>query len=642
MGCGTSQSQEGIIGMHAYSILDVQEVINVDYSFFQSTGVAHGNVSGFVEFDGKVRLLRIRNPHGKGEWKGDFSDKSQIWKKLLFASNDIEATNLQRTMKNDGSFWIDYDNFLMGFHDVDVVLAFLGNHAKSFSSNFPEKKSSHRCARAFEVSLLDDLGEPYTEDTVELYIMGVQKTKRGAKSGRADRKVSYKPCDLGVLVAEIDHVVGSIDYESMTFKMVKGEMFGLKRNGHFSVVLKRKEKNKRLLVMPISFGHPAATDKELSFVLRFVSDAPLFIQECSSVPRMDLAIQSFCRPHNAHSNQNGIRKVILKGSTYCLIQVQCQKTVFLYLVVNESELKKQKLDESGLCFSIEANCRGMFCRTENGLLQHQTVAKGKKFTAAHRRYNCEFLHERLSRLLLVLVQSGQDTEFTFIVATQISTAQKLGSRTVNQSSLDTYLDIPSVDTQKDYKKRGIFNCVNECPTFDFASNLKCLQPHAALEIGPDLDLQQAMVLSRDEIELQQALEMSKREASSSHPMSHYIDYDLENTIEASKNSSILSSTSLFDDDLSKALQFSLQDQEQKPRAKVTKDIVVDLTEDATPTKRQKTDNSDDIAISLDNKMSDSNAAATNIEDKKPTTLDEKRKLAREAALKRLTAKDKIF
>jgi hypothetical protein len=66
MGCGTSSSAVGIIGMHAYSILDVQEVKNIQYSFFQETGVAHGNVSGFTEFDGKVRLLRIRNPHGKG------------------------------------------------------------------------------------------------------------------------------------------------------------------------------------------------------------------------------------------------------------------------------------------------------------------------------------------------------------------------------------------------------------------------------------------------------------------------------------------------------------------------------------------------------------------------------------------------
>ena len=72
MGCGTSSSQGGIVGMHAYSILDVREVRNVGFDFFRDKLAqgTHGGVSGFTEFDGTVRLLRIRNPHGQGEWKG--------------------------------------------------------------------------------------------------------------------------------------------------------------------------------------------------------------------------------------------------------------------------------------------------------------------------------------------------------------------------------------------------------------------------------------------------------------------------------------------------------------------------------------------------------------------------------------------
>ena len=138
MGCGTSSSQEGIIGMHAYSILDVREVKNIGAEFFYDK-IAQGtlgNVSGFTDLDGIVRLLRIRNPHGQGEWKGEWSDKSDIWRKLLTHKNissdsfgscvDLTkpmSPELERTMRNDGTFWIDYDSFLMGFSNVDVVLA---------------------------------------------------------------------------------------------------------------------------------------------------------------------------------------------------------------------------------------------------------------------------------------------------------------------------------------------------------------------------------------------------------------------------------------------------------------------------------------------------------------------------------------
>merc|ERR1712151_1381018 len=132
--------------MHAYSILDVQEVKNVDIDFFREAMIngTHGNVSGFTEFDGTVRLLRIRNPHGKGEWKGDFSDGSKMWEKLLanrgtpLSGDGINSRGtFERTHQNDGTFWIDFDHFLMGFSNVDVVLAFEGHHAKSFHSNFP-------------------------------------------------------------------------------------------------------------------------------------------------------------------------------------------------------------------------------------------------------------------------------------------------------------------------------------------------------------------------------------------------------------------------------------------------------------------------------------------------------------------------
>jgi hypothetical protein len=52
----------GIVSGHAYSLISVHE--------------AEGPVP---------RLVKIRNPWGKGEWKGDYSDNSPLWNPALSA-----------------------------------------------------------------------------------------------------------------------------------------------------------------------------------------------------------------------------------------------------------------------------------------------------------------------------------------------------------------------------------------------------------------------------------------------------------------------------------------------------------------------------------------------------------------------------
>ncbi len=437
MGCGTSQTQAGIVGMHAYSILDVREITNVGLDFFNDK-IAQGtlgNVSGFTELDGTVRLLRIRNPHGKGEWKGEFSDRSPTWERLMANKNVLwkeskpvvdltapQSPELKRTMKDDGTFWIDYDSFLQGFHNVDVVLAFQGNHAKSFASSFPTKSSNHRCSRAFELSAV---GRQPGEDgaitnTVEVYVMIIQKTKRGASLGRVDRKVSYKTCDVGILVGE--RLYANVD--KVDLGAVDGKFFGMTRNGHIRIVLDRNQPDRKLVVMPISFGHPSATDDERSFVVRVVSDSPLLVQELPKPPPMNIALQKFCFGEkimslsnagtSRHRGVQGTKTVLLEcrvNTTYLfkVLQIDCLAggggTVLLYLVVNDVYLPQST---EMISFSIEINCRGMVCRSSNGLENHEVISKGKQFEAAWRRFSLTFVSETKSRMLAAVVQGGQD------------------------------------------------------------------------------------------------------------------------------------------------------------------------------------------------------------------------------------------
>jgi hypothetical protein len=50
------------------------------------------------------RILQLRNPWGKGEWKGDWSDESNKWTPAL-------KQELGWSDADDGIFWIRIDDF---------------------------------------------------------------------------------------------------------------------------------------------------------------------------------------------------------------------------------------------------------------------------------------------------------------------------------------------------------------------------------------------------------------------------------------------------------------------------------------------------------------------------------------------------
>jgi Calpain family cysteine protease/Ubiquitin interaction motif len=467
----------------------------------------------------------------KGEWKGAFSDKSSIWEKLLVHS----GVSLPRTNANDGTFWIGYDDFLMGFSNVDIVLAFQGNHAKSFSTNFAPKKSNHRCVRAFEVSLIDPQPGIETKEQVEVYVMGIQKNRRGARQGRSDRKKSYKLSDMGMLVGEYpldapcDDPDDHAHSDSLQFTTVHGQMFGFQRNGHYRLMLDR-QKCKRMAVMPISFGHPAATDKSLSFVVRFNADSPLMIRELPTVPRIDRLFRDFLfqpkPPGHFERTRQGQQEILLETTHYRIVQINCLGNsggaFFVYLCAAPSA------GVSPISFRVEARCRGMSCRTVDGLLEHATIAKGKIFEASWRQYQASFANESKSRLLMVLYQSGQDTEMGSVTCTGISTEQHRPESTVSkvqpkpakETTLEKYWT-----TAKNYDKsvatsctashedlayslEGIFHQVSmdhtlfsSCGSNDHLSDFSSMpfeNHQQQLSLVADADLQRAIELSRIE------------------------------------------------------------------------------------------------------------------------------------------------
>lgn len=78
---------------HAYTLLAVAQVAD-----------SAGN---------RFNLVKLRNPWGKGEWTGDWGDKSPLW-------NDELKHQLHFVDQDDGVFWMDFADFQRIFGNWSV------------------------------------------------------------------------------------------------------------------------------------------------------------------------------------------------------------------------------------------------------------------------------------------------------------------------------------------------------------------------------------------------------------------------------------------------------------------------------------------------------------------------------------------
>lgn len=84
----------GIVAGHAYTILDVRDIIDT-----------RGR---------PARVVQIRNPWGKFEWNGDFSDSSPLWTPKQRQEFDIR-------INDDGIFWMRLEDFITYYQGIGIV-----------------------------------------------------------------------------------------------------------------------------------------------------------------------------------------------------------------------------------------------------------------------------------------------------------------------------------------------------------------------------------------------------------------------------------------------------------------------------------------------------------------------------------------
>ncbi|KAF2098264.1 cysteine proteinase, partial [Rhizodiscina lignyota] len=105
-GCGSRvgrdndpHDEEGFVRGHAYTVLSAREVKDP------------------IDESKTLRLLKVRNPWGRQEWNGAWSDGSKEW-------NAKMIQELEHTFGDDGIFWISFQDWLKYFPDFERTRLF--------------------------------------------------------------------------------------------------------------------------------------------------------------------------------------------------------------------------------------------------------------------------------------------------------------------------------------------------------------------------------------------------------------------------------------------------------------------------------------------------------------------------------------
>lgn len=112
---GDSKDQvTGLVNTHAYTLLAVYEIVN-DYG--RKRVLRDGEpTSPYNE-----RIVKLRNPWGKGEWTQEWSDNSSNW------TPDLRQELLPEGSTEDGIFFMPFDKFLYYF-DCYIICYYRDNY----------------------------------------------------------------------------------------------------------------------------------------------------------------------------------------------------------------------------------------------------------------------------------------------------------------------------------------------------------------------------------------------------------------------------------------------------------------------------------------------------------------------------------
>lgn len=103
--CGSRTNYKGILAGHGYTVLRLVDVP------IRRKGTDGKQVKS-------LKMIHVRNPHATNEWFGPFNDMD--WDTWHAFPEALEATGHEVGIKDDGAFWMEWEDFKKGFENISA------------------------------------------------------------------------------------------------------------------------------------------------------------------------------------------------------------------------------------------------------------------------------------------------------------------------------------------------------------------------------------------------------------------------------------------------------------------------------------------------------------------------------------------
>ncbi|XP_066464559.1 calpain-3 isoform X3 [Eleutherodactylus coqui] len=181
----------GLVKGHAYSVTGVEE----------------------TPFKGdRVKLVRLRNPWGQVEWNGSWSDNSKEWTII----DKSEKSRLQHQIKEDGEFWMSFDDFMKNFTKLEICNltadALESDRLQTWTVSVNEGRWVRGCSAGgcrnfpdtywtnpqYRLKLLEEDDDPEDNEVVCSFLVALMQKNR-----RKDRKTGANLFTIGFAIYEV-------------------------------------------------------------------------------------------------------------------------------------------------------------------------------------------------------------------------------------------------------------------------------------------------------------------------------------------------------------------------------------------------------------------------------------------------------